>query len=84
MAEEVSSNSEQVKALKQVVGRLLVDRSNLIGTDFADVSASKTEREFPQDTGGGVLIQFAVSHHAIGKLGDPSLADALKTMGYDE
>jgi hypothetical protein len=42
----------------------------LIGSDFADISAWTVKREFPQDPGGGMLIQFSISHHALGKIYD--------------
>ena len=67
------------RALKHVVRRVVVD-SSLTGMDFADVNASRTEREFPQD-GGGVLIRFAVSYHAMGKLDDEELWNALSVLG---
>ena len=54
--------------------------TNLIGTDFELASAVKVETEFIQDPGNsGVLLQFAISNHAIGKL-DGAGHDALITL----
>ena len=60
----------------QQLGRIIFGRNNLIGTDFEDAKALRIERKFTQDPHGGVLIQFAISNHALGKL-DPKVHDAL-------
>ena len=51
----------------------VVGRSNLVGTDFIgirawDVEGDRITTEFVQSTGGAVLVQFAISTHALGKL----------------
>ena len=53
-------------ALKKLCG--LIGRGKLMGSDFADIKAWKVERPFPQDDSGGVLIQFTISHHALGHI----------------
>ncbi len=60
----------------QQLGRIIFGRNNLIGTDFEDAKALRIERKFTQDSHGGVLIQFSISNHALGKL-DPKVHDAL-------
>ena len=42
--------------------------SNLIGTDFKDVQIKPVRTDFVQDK-NGYLVQFAVSAHAVGKIG---------------
>lgn len=63
------ANMSKERALQVLCARIF-DRNNLIGSDFADVSAWTVERKFTQDRGGGMLIQFAISHHALGKVHD--------------
>ena len=43
-------------------------KGNRISGDFADVHVKKIEREFPQDSSGGVEISFSVSNHYLGKI----------------
>ncbi len=49
-------------------------RNNLIGTDFIGIRAwhidddKRITTKFVQSTGGAVLVQFAISTHALGKL----------------
>ena len=57
------------RALRVLCARIF-GRNNLIGSDFADVSAWTVKQKFPQDPGGGMLIQFSISHHALGKIYD--------------
>lgn len=72
----------------QSLGRLIFGRNNLIGSDFAHAKAWEIKHEFPQDPGGGVLIQFAVSYHALGKLAmseqdaDAKQAALSELLGY--
>ena len=46
--------------------RGLFSTGNLIGTDFADATAERIDREFVQDS-TGIRVSFTVSNHAIGK-----------------
>lgn len=48
--------------------RALFNTSNLIGSDFKDVSVRRVERHFVQDE-AGLHVQFTVSAHASGKTG---------------
>ena len=64
----------------QRVGRHIFGRNNLIGTDFEDVSAWKIDRKFLQTSSGGILIQFAISHHALEKIATEELDKALATL----
>ena len=67
--------------------RGLFNTSNLIGSDFEDVSVLQVERRFAQDK-AGLHVQFTVSWHAIGKTGKDAhdALDALlpKEPGGDE
>ena len=58
--------------------------SNLIGTDFDDVSVMEVKgRNLPQQPdGAGLYVTFSVSWHAIGKTGERA-HDALGTL-YDK
>ena len=56
----------------QRVGRNIFGRNNLIGTDFEDISVWNIDREFVQASAGGILIQFAISHHALAKIAGPN------------
>ena len=55
---------------------------NLIGTDFDDVKVLDVRgRDFPQQPGGdGLNISFSVSAHAIGKIMDENVKDALEVL----
>ena len=64
----------------QRVGRHIFGRNNLIGTDFEDVSAWKIDRKFVQTSSGGILIQFAISHHALEKIATEELDKALAAL----
>ena len=66
------------QAVKKLCG--LIGRGNMIASDFADMKAWEVERPFPQDSGGGVLVQFTISHHALGKLAPQELQEALDTL----
>lgn len=56
---------EKVDALKEVC-RSIAGFSNAIGSDFHGITACEIEHDFSQGK-GGLLIQFAISNHAIGK-----------------
>ena len=64
----------------QQLGRIIFGRNNLIGTDFEDAKALRMERKFTQDAHGGVLIQFSISNHALGKIASASLYEALDNL----
>ena len=64
----------------QRVGRYIFGRNNLIGTDFEDVSAWQIDRKFVQTSAGGILIQLAISHHALGKIATEELDEALAAL----
>ena len=70
------STGRAAKELCRIIG----GRNNLVGTDFADGKAWKIKRPFAQDPEGGYLIQFAISHHAIGKLSSPELQTVIETL----
>ena len=75
----MSSNSlEQRRALLSMC-RILFDRNNLIGTDLHDIAVKVTDVDFGQSK-GGVRIEFSVSYHAIGKLDNGELSDALDVL----
>ena len=76
---EISPNdSERIQALRTLCAAIF-GRSNLIGTDFADVDAYNIERRFSQGE-SGVLLQFSISSHALGKIASKEVGDALKTL----
>ena len=56
---------EKLDALKEVC-RAIAGFSNAIPTDFHGIKAWEINRKFTQGE-GGLLIQFAISNHAIGK-----------------
>lgn len=65
----------QVEALRTLCAAIF-GRNNLIGSDFADVKAWQVKRKFEQDS-NGVLVQFCISNHAIGKVtSSQEIADA--------
>ena len=67
-------------ALWRLCQAIFGPRSNLIGTDFADVQLWVVERKFPQDA-NGVVIQFAISNHALEKvIATQESADALECL----
>ena len=82
------TKAELHAVLKRVM-KSIFGRNNLIGTDFARISATEIahediDEEFEQTSGGGVLITFAISNHALEKLswdGDDLklLLDALRS-----
>ena len=57
----------------------LFGRNNLIGTDFADLKAERKDHEFCQDS-AGVVFQFCVSNHALGKVMTEDVSDALNKL----
>ena len=63
----------------QALGRALFGKNNLIASDFQQTSAKNVKLNFLQDS-EGVLIQFAVSHHALGKALDQEAYDALEVL----
>ena len=66
----------------QVLAKALFCKSNLIGSDFKRASAVDVNIEFPQGS-GGVFIQFAVSHHALGKVITEEVSEALKVLSNE-
>ena len=60
-------NHDDLRALQRFGSAILTERTNLIGSDFADIRVHQIERNFPQDS-NGVVVQFIVSNHAIGKV----------------
>ena len=61
-------------------GRQLFGLSNLIGTDFGDVTVTRTERAPNDDGYRGVRVQFTVSSNAIGKALDGDGSEALERL----
>ena len=49
-------------------------------TYFEDAKALRIERKFTQDAHGGVLIQFSISNHALGKIASTALYEALDNL----
>ena len=84
----MSNRRNKWKALR-TLGGALFGRNNLIATDFEDISATRVDRTFEQDS-AGVQIQFTVSNNALGKImASQEIADALaelldKTAEADE
>ena len=74
----MATEQEKIRAL-QTLGAALFGRNNLIGSDFDDVGAWKVERKFAQD-GNGILIQFSVAWHAIGKVQSAEVSEALDVL----
>ena len=70
---------EKARALQKAC-REIFGRNNLIGTDFDDAKALRVERPFLQDSRGGVLLQFTISNHALGKIMTKELHDALNVL----
>ena len=58
--------------------RSLFETSNLIGTDFENISVMEVEQPFVQGE-GGLHVQFTVSWHAFGKTGKDA-HDALDVL----
>ena len=63
----------------QKIGKIIFGRNNLTASDFADARAFEVERPFFQDR-AGVLIQFVISHHALGKIADGTLGDTIDLL----
>ena len=82
MANDYSEHQDRHKAVQQVCKAILVDRNNLIAGDFACIQAVPVS-DLPCDQGKtGYLVQFAITHHALGKL--PPLDDEMtKLLGYE-
>lgn len=69
----------QIEALWTLCAAIF-GRNNLIDSDFADVKAWQVKRRFSQDS-NGVLIQFCISNHAIGKVtSSQEIADAIDVL----
>ena len=75
----METDSDKAYALLRKLGSALFGRNNLIGSDFADVSAYRVHRDFPQDQ-TGILIQFVVSNHAVSKIQSEEVSEALETL----
>ena len=71
--------SDKADALLRKLGPALFGHNNLMGSDFADVSAYRVNRDFPQDQ-TGILIQFVVSNDAVGKIHSEDVSEALATL----
>ena len=74
----MATESEKTKALR-TMGAAIFGRNNLIDSDFEDVGAWRIQRTYPQD-GNGILIQFSISWHAIGKVQSTEVSDALDIL----
>ena len=74
----MATEREKVRAL-MTLGKAVFDRNNLIVTDFEDTKAFQIEREFSQGQ-TGVLIQFSISHHALGKIATADTCKALDVL----
>ena len=70
-------------ALQKLCG-VIFGRNNLVGTDFRDILAWNVERKSVQEVEGGVLIQFVITNHALGKLDFSGTHDALELLLPDE
>ena len=51
----------------QKLCKVIFGPNNLTGTDFRDVMAWRVKRQSAQELEGGVLIQFVVTSHALGR-----------------
>lgn len=76
------------KALKEVLHAIFDQTTNLIGTDFADISVEQVDDVFPHGF-PGVRIQFTISNDAMGKVGwrddhQASAFEALLTGDFSE
>ena len=84
---ENTTMSENERAQIQAVRTLcsaIFGPNNLSATDFADVRAWQIARRFSQDN-NGVMIQFCVSNHALGKVTNEDVKAALGVLltSYD-
>lgn len=64
----------------QKLCKVVFGRNNLTGTDFRDVMAWRVKRQGAQELEGGVLIQFVVTSHALGKVANQDVNDALDVL----
>ena len=74
---------DKTRALRTLCAKIF-GRNNLIESDFEDVSVWRIERHFEQDSHGGLLIQFSISYHALGKIMDAKTDDALLELYSDK
>ena len=71
-----------MQALGALTKALFVDRNNLIGTDFDEISSETVEHEFAQDS-SGERVTFIVSHHALGKIREVPDLEVLRKRERD-
>ena len=72
---------KRLDALRALSADLFIH--NLIGTDFANIQAWRTEYDFAQDS-AGITFSFTISNHALGKI-DPDVEHhVLGTFGLIE
>ena len=74
---------DRTQAVRILCSRIF-GRNNLISSDFEDVDVWKVEREYTQTSSGGVLVQFSISLHALGKIMDEEAHDALVALMQDK
>ena len=73
-------NQDQDKRYAIMTVIQAIGHSHLMPSDVASVDARPVDQKFPQDS-CGVRIQFTISWHALGKIMDQELSDALSTLG---
>ena len=69
----------RMEAVKVLAQRLLLDRTNLLESDFADIEVQNVKRKFPIGT-SGYRVSFTISHRAIGKVQDSTVSEALRVL----
>lgn len=74
---------DRTRAVRILCSRIF-GRNNLIESDFEDMDAWKVQREYKQASSGGVLVQFSISLHALGKIMDDEAHDALVVLMQDK
>ena len=83
MADDYARHQERHAALKRLTQAVVVDRNLLHAGDLASIQAVEVN-DLPCEQGQtGILVQFAVTHHALGKVMTSELSDDMDTLlGY--
>ena len=72
LKEQVVDRRNRLKTLEALTRALFIEKNNLIGTDFDEISAEPVRHQFAQGS-SGVRVTFMVSNHALGKIRAPDL-----------
>ncbi len=74
----MTTQDERTAALLKL-GAAIFGRNNLIGSDFDHIHLEETEADYEQDR-AGVLIQFSISWHALGKIATEQTCEAITVL----